>query len=414
MVNYMNITDHGVMQGLKEWFTETSPAVLRLHLSHNDLDGYACHVISRTTLSLINNNSRSNIDWWNTPAGEENINRTITTYISKMSNIILRHHKKYLKGKTTLFILITDLGKFNPSFINSLIADGHKIRYVYIDHHVLTTDYNTIELTRNTLESQKVENAYFTCIDYCATRFLTEAAMSIYRQLIDDSPETKRVYDALIKYSNDVDSFDRGLWGKWNIITEDNAEYFAIHNPVDSISPSVTAQLLFNGFDGPEKYKYVALMANYFHSLAIPTSENLPFWYVTEEAFATKYHEIVSREYNILMDEFKKYKAEIHVLTSDIVINIPESVSNSVDHPLYIWEIYLGENEVLKYFTLISKELLEQNRDIDIIVLVCMPRHTIDMRTLSDDINLAEIAAFNGGGGHQKAAGFPMHEETEK
>lgn len=59
----------------------------------------------------------------------------------------------------------------------------------------------------------------------------------------------------------------------------------------------------------------------------------------------------------------------------------------------------------------VCDRLLTEFPDIDIAVNISLPYMKVDLRTHSDKIDLSRIAQKYGGGGHQKAAGFPLSDE---
>lgn len=401
----MEITSHNIMNGLRKWIMEDDWNTIRLHLSHNDLDGYGCHVMTRLATNILNPNSKSSITFWSTTAGKENIEDTIIRFITKMETLPKDPKKQYIKGKKKIFILITDLGSFNPNFINSLIADGHIINYLYIDHHQIPANNNKVELEGNTEEFQMVRNCFYVDDSMCATLSLSNAVRAIISQkrppslmTVSGTQNTKIMLDHIKSFSEKVNKFDLGLWGEWVGLTS------------GKIDDSVAINLFFQSYLPNERYKYVSLMANYFHTFAIGhdiPKEEKPFWCIDMTRFKAHYFNAVGNQLKGLNAEFEKCKKLLRPLT--ITFNIPDSIPDKDN--LKIYEIYTDENDVIHSFTLISRELLNANSDIDIIALVYNRRQTVDMRTARDDLNLFEIAYANGGGGHPKAAGFPMNKK---
>src|SRR5699024_10762255 len=50
------------------------------------------------------------------------------------------------------------------------------------------------------------------------------------------------------------------------------------------------------------------------------------------------------------------------------------------------------------------------NKGLDFIVIVDLVHSLVGFRTIKNDVNLAEIASFYGGGGHRKASGSQLNE----
>lgn len=398
----MNITSHNVMNGLRKWVMEDDWNTIRLHLSHNDLDGYSCHIMTRLATNMLNPNSKSSTTFWTTPAGRENIEKTIGRFIERMEKLPKDPKKRYEKGKKKLFILLTDLGSFNPEFINGLIKDGHLVNYICVDHHVVADDVNLIELEGNTEEFQMAKNCYYVDDSMCATKAIGDAMRAIIAQKRTQNMVSPKVYEntrdmlnRVEQFTIQVDKFDRGLWGKW------------VGLAPDKIDGAVAEQLFFKSYDTKEKYRYVSIMANYFHTFILgknAPADQQPFWMVDMQRFNSHRFNAIRYQLKELNTEYEKCKSLLRPKTIDFVI--PEDFPDR--DKLNIYEIYLDEKDRAHSFTLSSREILEEHPEIDILILVYTYRGTVDMRTNRDDLNLFEIAYANGGGGHPKAAGFPM------
>jgi len=61
-----------------------------------------------------------------------------------------------------------------------------------------------------------------------------------------------------------------------------------------------------------------------------------------------------------------------------------------------------------KYVSETGKTLCENDPELDFMIMLDYGFKTAGMRTIRDDIDLSEIAKRFGGGGHKKAAGFPI------
>ncbi|MBN6186796.1 oligoribonuclease [Aneurinibacillus sp. BA2021] len=66
-----------------------------------------------------------------------------------------------------------------------------------------------------------------------------------------------------------------------------------------------------------------------------------------------------------------------------------------------------------QYISELGNALAELNPELDFIAIVNMSR-VISYRTIREDLNLGEVAAFFGGGGHAKAAGSPVPREVRE
>jgi uncharacterized protein len=65
-----------------------------------------------------------------------------------------------------------------------------------------------------------------------------------------------------------------------------------------------------------------------------------------------------------------------------------------------------------RYVSLLLNTVCEENPDIDLSVSFNPTRMSYEMRTIKDNVDLSSIAKQFNGGGHPKAAGFPVEEGT--
>ena len=97
----------------------------------------------------------------------------------------------------------------------------------------------------------------------------------------------------------------------------------------------------------------------------------------------------------------------------DITTNV-QPINNPM-HPLVtfgIIELHKDQSQTKewKYFSLCSHELMKKYK-LDLFILVDEPKGTVSLRSMNNhgfEINCANIARHNGGGGHKRAAGYPI------
>lgn len=65
-----------------------------------------------------------------------------------------------------------------------------------------------------------------------------------------------------------------------------------------------------------------------------------------------------------------------------------------------------------RFVSELGNSLCEKNPTMKYIKCIDINAGTVSMRTVKDDINLSDIAKHYGGGGHQKAAGYPIKSDT--
>lgn len=66
-----------------------------------------------------------------------------------------------------------------------------------------------------------------------------------------------------------------------------------------------------------------------------------------------------------------------------------------------------------RFVSELGNSLCEKNPDMKYVKCIDINACTVSMRTVRNDINLAEVAQKYGGGGHQKSAGYPLKNDGE-
>lgn len=188
----------------------TNPGYKKYHLSHNDLDGYACQVTSR--MSRVFN---VHIRYENAMFPNILVSGTKTVdFINKLAGY----------SKSPLMLLITDLG-LDENIVDALNQSG--IYYAVVDHHILSAS----------VREKLGERLYHEEDGHCAAYLL--------RQLICETlPEevSYRCFDFQFEhYIDSVDKYDIGKFGYWS------------ENHLSGCSDPIKEQLLFLGY-GPIQY----------------------------------------------------------------------------------------------------------------------------------------------------------------
>ena len=75
---------------------------------------------------------------------------------------------------------------------------------------------------------------------------------------------------------------------------------------------------------------------------------------------------------------------------------------------MYFGKYRVGVAFCNNYISETGNTICTRNRDIHFIIMIILGAKNASMRTIRDDIDLSKIAVALGGGGHDKAAGFPL------
>ena len=421
----------------------------RFHLSHNDLDGLACHVIStvydcalnRFEIPLVDLTDALQYQNWDEvheahhrmpilhsicKAGKENVKEALHLIFESCCRSVFY---KPVGPKDQIILLITDLGGITDSMFDEFYdAYGDRFQAIVIDHHLATTpdrgkcDPNQIFWYVTGYQEDNLQSAtknLFTATygSYDAAHATSTASRSV-------SKKQETFVKQLTEYVEAVSKYDTGRWGEW-----------LGRSTPDDVDLSVQHQLFFNrmAWDSSADVFHRIMISNYVHDMIYLLSmedyvhKNLQYW------------EIVSNNLNELHKEFHDmflltlvYNPHVtltlkidpidgvynpatrHTIRlGDITTNI-QPVNNPL-HPLVtfgIVELHKDQSQTKewKYFSLCSHELMKKYK-LDLFILVDEPKGTVSLRSMDNhgfEINCANIAWRNGGGGHKRAAGYPI------
>ena len=413
----------------------------RFHLSHNDLDGLACHVVStvydcalnrfeipladltdalqlRNWEEIHNAHHRTPIRHSICEAGAKNVKEALHKIFKSCCQSIFY---KPVGPKDQIILLITDLGGITDSMFDEFYeAYGDRFQAIVIDHHLSTTpdrgkcDPNQIFWYVTGYQEDNLQSA---------TKNLFTATYNPDASNNTASEKQKVFMKQLTEYVEAVSKYDTGRWGEW-----------LDRKTPDDVDLSVQHQLYFNhrSWDTADVFHYT-IMQNYVEDMIrLLCMED----YVHNDL---QYRKIVSNNLNKLHKEFHDmflltlvYNPHVtltlkidpidgvynpatrHTIRlGDITTNV-QPVNNPL-HPLVtfgIVELHKDQSQTKewKYFSLCSHELMKKYK-LDLFILVDEPKGTVSLRSMDNhgfEINCANIAWRNGGGGHKRAAGYPI------
>ena len=413
----------------------------RFHLSHNDLDGLACHVIStvydcalnRFEIPLVELTDALQYKNWEeihvahhrTPirhsiceAGAKNIKEALHKIFKSCCQSIFY---KPVGPKDQIILLITDLGGITDSMFDEFYEEfGDRFQVIVIDHHLATTP-----------DRGKCDpNQIFWYVTGYQEGSLQSAAKNLFTVTYgpdasnNTASEKQNVFvKQLTEYVEAVSKYDTGRWGEW-----------LDRKTPDDVDLSVQHQLYFNhrSWDMANVFHYT-IMQNYVEDMIhLLCMED----YVHKDL---QYQKIVSNNLNKLHKEFHDMFQLTLVYNPHVTLTLKIDPINGVYNPATRHTIRLGDisadvqpvNNPLhplvtfgiielhkdqrhtkewKYFSLCSRELMKKYK-LDLFILVDEPSGTVSLRSIDNhgfEINCADIARRNGGGGHKRAAGYPI------
>ena len=400
-----------LQDGIYRFLTESNPNVKRIHISHNDLDGYGCTALVKVALSVLDvDNSPSPITYIHVDRPSD-IDKVILECVETMLC------QGFNKDCDKIRFLITDIGRLRPDvFVKIRNELGVDCNYCYIDHHpddasIGSNVYKDLSSDPGHSDGEYFEYRLVNTSD-CATFMLNDIVFRrIVRSVITHdrseclsdrhfmntagsfrpnimvyrSAEINRkiaMTHVVSTFANAVNSYDLGQWGAWNC-------------PFDEVAADVKLQLIFS----------------YFFEKGIDFSDEIYeiIMHMDDEVYEQmydKWREIARMQHEKLLKNLKKCTDNLSKC-EDIKVPICEDIIMNLGVNVYKYTIHGPEDELGGMFSLISKELLTSSH-IDMLVLVDYRNRTVGLRSKDGGVNCTRVATANGGGGHMRAAGFPF------
>ena len=428
---------------------DSDGVLYRFHLSHNDLDGLACHVVStvydcamnRFEIPLADLTDALQFKNWDEihvahqrmpiqhsicEAGAKNVKEALHQIFESCCRSVFY---KPVGPKDQIILLITDLGGITDSMFDEFYeAYGDRFQAIVIDHHLSTTPdqgkcnpnqifWYVTGYQEGNLQSATKNLFTATCGSYNAAHPTSTTSGRA-------SKKQEMFVKQLTEYVEAVSKYDTGRWGEW-----------LDKKTPDDVDLSVQHQLFFNNisWDSSADIFRRVLISKYVQDMIYLLS--------TEDYVHTNraYWEIVRGNLNELHKEFYDMRqltlaynphltltlkidpidgvynpATRHTIRlGDITTNV-QPVNNRL-HPLVTFGIIelrkdQSQTKEWKYFSLCSRELMKKYK-LDLFILVDEPNGTVSLRSMNNhgyEIDCANIAWRNGGGGHKRAAGYPI------
>lgn len=356
---------------LKKWLHADETAV-RVHISHNDLDGYGCNIVLGWAIDCVDDRRKTDIIR-NIDAGNENFAKTVSEVISDKD--------------TVYHVLVTDLS-VDPRPLMALQEEGYHVEFVILDHHKSSLQYKEIS-----------GESLYVNLDVSATELLFTTVVPYLREVnegnVKEAAPAYAIYGdylgceiSMTRYAETVTKFDLGRFGPW---------YGLDYNK--EVDNSIKEQCLF-AYANNVEHNINQYLECRRRSLTLFGNGSM-----LSHAHARDYFNKLQSEY----DEFSKdlVARYCNIPHLDIVPNISTFPCKMMSFPTI--EVYVHSNgKPINDFTLISKEWTSRHPDVYMLVYVNMQRRAVELRSGPDGADCAKIAMCNGGGGHKHAAGFPL------
>lgn len=397
-----------VILAVNDFVKERNEHVKRVHISHDDLDGYGCtaiiKIMSEEEDRISGSHSKTPITYINIDAPSK-----ISSVIRDCVDTVIS--QGFDKEHDLLYFMITDIGSVNPDIFREINdVYGVTCAYVLVDHHVRV--YNGDEDKMEVVQTpdgkiNKIRGYYFVYTGLAATYIISDIyerihnamsdGMSIQRINLPGNETAANSYDlsnkllvdrtrkAIRDVADCINKYDTGKWGKWYNLSN-----------ASEVAPEVLLQMAFTWFKD-HGYDFSDVLVN-----VIKDVNDTQGWY-------SEWSEHVLENYNKLtmyMDRFVKGMKEYHTISTLGVCIDGLCMPFGINIKYYI--IRNKETDDLGgCFSLISREILDST-NTDLLILIDYVEKTVSLRSSENGVNCARIARANGGGGHIRAAGFPI------
>lgn len=251
-------------------------------------------------------------------------------------------------------VLVTDINATN-NILDYFEDTG--IPFVIVDHHI----------TSDEIKNRLKEMSPVSTIDTraSATRLMFDK-IGFYSRGTD---HMKAVL-ALDDYTSRVSQYDTGNWGNWE------------PESIFSTSNALREQLLFMGTPADD---YVSVVTKQI-TIDINTIDANRDLYSLEP---------VKHTFGMLSIYQTWFNGNLMSVDPDCLDKGPVRINKGVAIPFNI-----------PFISIISKKYLEEHRDVDVLVILNNKHESISLRSI--DFDVQKLAAAYGGGGHPRAAGFPV------
>jgi oligoribonuclease NrnB/cAMP/cGMP phosphodiesterase (DHH superfamily) len=356
------------------------------HISHNDLDGYACTLLTEFIIETY----------------PENIFKLETQNI--VPNQLYGVIKKTLNeiGHYDL-IIITDLA-MRQEVVDIIQHSGYSDKFLIIDHHQTTVDikkYQWLNISTHRKDSSGKDTDKLTC-----------ATKLYYEFLLKDS-----VFDInLLRLSSTtaIDFFIECVTAH-DTKSYDGYEDMHVRDHIKDISSRLNS--LLHIIDRSEFKSYIKDYITNENFSTEEKSSDIPdvnndkkYNYSSEEALPNFLYLTRSIEKYPWLDKIleiesirnKRYIDNAIKRMNVITLNRNIFKDGKITLVNYVVGLIFAE----KLNSDISEGACEKRKDIDFCAIV--NNNQVSFYTSKEDINVGELAALLGGGGHKKAAGFTI------
>lgn len=410
-----------------------------VHMSHSDLDGYGCTILSELA-SFVRPDQKPD------PNGVQPVIPRMNKYYSFFNHSDLKKEAVYDRiariftevscdqNHRHLTILITDIGGVTIDELVSRFryANHGDVHFYIVDHHRHEYPKRLIEeceegkktggktyiYTYDGICYAAYRDGLFK-IDVMQTSSNMSATLGLHRLLACLFSPIRGV--RVRQFAELVSKYDTGHWGNWKV---DEIRYMDDNNRIMAIDENVNEEILLQMY-----YKHCSQLCgkkkNPADLLRFQCRIVAALWTGNRDIAMSVtiktavYDSIIEMNLNYIrwVESLKR----VHRNSSDepfevmdgVLFNMPHTEAWDQVMDIDVWPITEENAADIKLpFSMYAKEYLENDPNATKLLMKVETTkyHSCDMRSADDKYNCYEIAKINGGGGHPRAAGFPMPE----
>ena len=393
---------------------------LFIHLSHCDLDGVGCMTVMNYAMSLIGVNYMRDVTrlFANNP---QSVNKVLREYLCDISELPNSTDVYY-----EFYILITDL-HVDPKVLYKIQQNYERykffINWIVIDHHEDPEDYGSV-IGNQYIKPIRFANGniniitfgLYMCTQVSSNQVQLSATGILYvllekiftkkKKLLIGHNNMTRLNDIykIADYAYNVTLYDTGHWGHFD-------------EPAINMEAPIAEQMYFQAYFDGTNFGDISKSPRYIqHRCAIIKNGN---------TYNIINNPHVIQKYAGLQDEYAKFANDVTVNSKPNALGTIGIKDNSGNVSGYMMYRVEGEDFANRNFTvatlycskpedryanfsIMSSRYLDENPNVDILSYVIEYNPSIELRTNKYDIDVGMIARYYGGGGHPKAAGFPI------
>lgn len=335
---------------------------------------------------------------------------------------VLQTYNTVYGNRKRIWMLITDLGGFDPEWIEEYRRQGMWISFLYVDHHKseaykdMFTNFdrfNTKNKTTGELSLIWVDSFYSATM-WVGQLFLT-ALVRNYKYTFYSDRHSKRYVNGdsisqLLQYLEDVTTYDTGKWRSWS-----KAAIFT------DLPSEVRQQIIFssivklNGTQAEKKDSYRNYIEYITRTILCKeiTFNDLVHWGNTLDKLDLDLDRL-KKDVEILNDDTMVVaikEGKINFLHNHNVNPELMKILDSFTYPNnmngYIGMVHTNAVKSLSNFSFASRELFDIRHTIKFAINLYPKLNKVELRSATNGPDMSEMARANAGGGHIHAAGFP-------